>query len=468
VNEKRDEPDSHVRSAQAMIDAVARWAALREDIVGLAVVGSHARGAARADSDVDFVVVCADPGRYLANTEWVATFGAVTSLSREDWGKVQSLRVLYRGAPEVEFGIAGLDWTAVPPDAGTARVLRAGCVVLLDHRGLVARVLAAAESTRPKSAPTSAALRWLLDSDPSIRWQALRDLTEASADAVAAERAKVATEGAGARLLALQAPDGRWGGAAWNRGWDSTMHVLSLLREMGLDPRSDEARRALGLVRERVTWRGCGPREADDNAFFAGEVEPCINGQVAAAGAYFGQNVRGLVERLLTEQLADGGWNCEASNGSTRSSFNTTICVLEALLEHEQSVGASAEVTAARVRGQEYLLERRLLRRKSTGEVIERDRKGGAAWQRFAFPTWWHYDVLRALEYLRRAGAAPDERVAEAIELVAGKRDDDGRWPLETLYVGRMPIATDEGEGRPSRWNTLRALRVLRWYSAGR
>jgi hypothetical protein len=316
----------------------------------------------------------------------------------------------------------------------------------------------------PASTARASLIHWLLDADPSIRWQAMRDLTDAPAAEVAAERARVATEGAGARLLTLQAPDGRWGGAAWNRGWDSTMHVLSLLREMGLDPASDEARHAVGLVRAHVSWRGCGPQEVADNVFFAGEVEPCINGQVAAVGAYFGQDVRGLVERLLAEQLADGGWNCEAENGSTRSSFNTTICVLEALLEYEQAVGGSPPVTGARLRGQEYLLERRLYRRRSTGEVIDRDRKGGASWIRFAFPTWWHYDVLRGLEYLRRAGVAPDRRVAEAIDLVASKRDGDGKWLLETQYPGRMPVETDEGEGRPSRWNTLRALRVLDWY----
>ena len=168
---------------------------------------------------------------------------------------------------------------------------------------------------------------------------------------------------------------------------------------------------------------------------------------MGAAGAYFGQDVRGIVDRLLAEQLPDGGWNCEAANGSTRSSFNTTICVLEALLEYERAGGGSPEVTEARLRGQEYLLERRLFRRRSTGEVIERDRKGGTAWTRFAFPTWWHYDVLRGLEYLRRAGVAPDERVAEAIDLVASKRDGDGRWPLEIRYPGEMPVEIGRGRG---------------------
>ena len=313
--------------------------------------------------------------------------------------------------------------------------------------------------------PKRPVIRWLLDSDPSIRWQVMRDLTDAPAHDVAVERARVATEGWGARLLALQGADGRWGGAAWNRGWNSTMHVLWLLRHLGLDPTSAEARRAVSLVRD-VTWRGSGPQECDGNFFFAGEVEPCINGQVATAGAYFGQDVRGIVDRLLGEQLADGGWNCEAPDGSTRSSFNTTICVLEALLEHERATGGSPKVTEARLRGQEYLLERRLFRRRSTGEVIERDRKGDAAWTRFAFPAWWHYDVLRGLEYLHSAGVTPDERVAEAIELVASKCDVDGRWPLGTRYPGVMPVEIGEGEGQPSRWNTLRALRVLEWYAS--
>ncbi|HZT03643.1 MAG TPA: hypothetical protein VFA39_15390 [Steroidobacteraceae bacterium] len=157
-----------------------------------------------------------------------------------------------------------------------------------------------------------AVIEWLLDSDPAIRWQVMRDLTGAPPHEIAAERAKVAAEGAGARLLALQQPDGRWGGVAWNHGWDSTLHVLWLLREMGLDPAADEAQRALRRVRDHVTWQGCGPREADHNRFFEGETEPCINAQVAAAGAYFRQDVRNIIARLLAEQLADGGWNCEA------------------------------------------------------------------------------------------------------------------------------------------------------------
>ena len=293
----------------------------------------------------------------------------------------------------------------------------------------------------------------------------MRDLTDAPEDEVAAERAKVATEGWGARLLSLQGSDGRWGGAAWNRGWNSTMHVLMLLRDLGLDPSSDQAQGAVRLVQDQVTWKGCGPQECDNNTFFEGELEHCINGQVGAVGAYFGQDIQGIIDRLLGEQLSDGGWNCEAPTGSTHSSFNTTICVLEALLAYEQGNGITKEVTKARLRGQEYLLERHLFRRRSTGEAIERDRKGGASWSHFAFPTWWHYDLLRGLDYLRNAGVKPDERASEAINIVAAKRGGDGKWLLETRYPGEMPVEMDEGEGKVSRWITMRALRVLEWYS---
>lgn len=316
-------------------------------------------------------------------------------------------------------------------------------------------------------ASSATVTQWLLDSDPAIRWQVLRDLTDAPDEVVAAERARVATVGDGARLLALQAADGRWGGAAWNRGWDSTMHTLLLLREMGLDPGCAEARRALELVRDRVTLLGCAPPECDSHPFFAGEVEPCINGQVAASGAYFGQDVRGIIERLLGEQLPDGGWNCSAPERSSRSSFNTTICVLEALLEFERSTTGRPDLTAARLRGQEYLLERRLFRRRSTGDVIATCRKSGSPFTGFAFPAWWHYDVLRGLDNLRAAGVVPEQRMAEAIALVASKCGDDGRWPLEVRHPGRMLIELDEREGAPSRWIPLRALRVLNWYESG-
>jgi hypothetical protein len=293
---------------------------------------------------------------------------------------------------------------------------------------------------------------WLLDSDPSIRWQVMRDLMNEPADVVAKERSRVASEGWGARLLALQDPAGLWGGGALFPEWTSTTHTLLLLRYMGLDPMSAQARRAVALVRDNAKWEHAG------QAYFSGEVEPCINGKAVAIGSYFRQDVKGVVDRLLSEQLSDGGWNCEAERGSTRSSFNTTIDVLEGLLEYERATGVSAEVTAARREGHEYLLDRRMFRRLSTGEVVNED------WLRFSFPPRYFYDVLRGLDYLRSADAEPDERWAEGVDLVKGKRDKDGRWPLENPHPGAVYFDVDEGEGKPSRWNTLRAMRVLAWY----
>jgi len=305
---------------------------------------------------------------------------------------------------------------------------------------------------------------WLLESDPAIRWQVLRDLLDAPADVVAAARTRVATEGWGARLLALQGEDGQWAGGAcfpaegWRRAagegqpWTSTLPTLQLLYDFGVDPRADRVRRAVATVADHCRWEHAGQR------FFDGEVEPCINGRTVTLGVYFEQDVSNVVARLLAEQLEDGGWNCEAENGSVRSSFATTINVLEGLLTHERATGGSAESIAARRRGEEYLLERSLFRRKSTGEVVD------AAWLQFSFPVRWHYDLLRALDYFRAAGAAPDSRLSEAIEVLRSKRQRDGTWLLENTHPGKVHFVLENSDGRPSRWNTLRALRVLRWF----
>lgn len=292
---------------------------------------------------------------------------------------------------------------------------------------------------------------WLLDSDPAIRWQVMRHLTDAAPDEVAAERAKVATEGWGAQVLAAQPPDGVWGGSAYFPEWTAVTPTLQLLRAFGIDPRTPAVRRAIELVRANARW------EYDNLPYFGGEVEPCINGQAVAIGAYFGEDVRAIVDRLLTEQMEDGGWNCEQERGSTRGSFETTINVLEGFLEYERSVGADANVVAARIRGQEYLLERRLLRRLSTGELAQ------PRWQYLAFPNGWHYDPLRALDHLRDAGLAPDERTAEAIGIVESKRRADGRWLLDHAFHDELQADIGEAEDQPSRWITLKALRVLRW-----
>jgi hypothetical protein len=307
---------------------------------------------------------------------------------------------------------------------------------------------------------------WLLDADPAIRWQVLRDLTGAPVDLVTPERARVAREGWGARLLALRDADGLWEGGAlfpardgkplpWSREegqpWTATAYSLQQLLELGVDPGDPVVRDAVAGVRANARW------EHDGQPYFEGEVEPCINGMVVAHGAYFGVDVDPVVDRLVGEQLEDGGWNCEAENGSVRGSFHTTIRVLEGLLLHERSTGTSAAATAARRRGEAYLLERRLLRRRRTGEVID------PAFLEFSYPARWHFDVLRGLDYFRAVGGAPDPRLEEGIELVRSKRQPDGSWLLEHTHKGAVPFRMEDGDGTPSRWNTLRALRVLAW-----
>jgi hypothetical protein len=295
---------------------------------------------------------------------------------------------------------------------------------------------------------------WLLDADPSIRWQVMRDLTDAPAEVIAAERARVAWEGWGPMLLDRQRPDGNWGDGVDTPLWWTNLYTLVYLKDLGLDPASGRARTAIDRVRRNVTW---GP-EFDNAPLFEGEVEPCINGRVVALGAYFGVRSDRLVDRLLGEQLADGGWNCEAERGSVRSSFHTTLCVLEGLLAFENAFGARPVLTEARRTGEEYLLERRLLRRQSTGDLID------PAWTRFAFPPLWHYDGLRALDYLRAAAVPRDARVDEAVSIVLDRRQADGRWLLDVRHPDTLYEDIAGAVGAPSRWITLRALRVLGWF----
>ncbi|MEP7378140.1 MAG: hypothetical protein ABI725_01105 [Chloroflexota bacterium] len=296
---------------------------------------------------------------------------------------------------------------------------------------------------------------WLLDSDPAIRWQVLRDLIDAPADEVTQERARVATQGWGAQLLALPTPvnatEAPWGDAA-NAEWLSLLR-FHLLRDLGVDPKAEAVQRVVNHARDNITWHWW-----DNRPFFHGEVEPCINGRVLAIAAYFGQEWGDLLERLLSEQMADGGWNCEQENGSVRGSFHSSINVLEGLLEVERAGHGSPEVGAARRRGEEYLLERKLARRLTTGEVANPD------FLLFKFPMDYRYDVLRGLDYMRLAGLPTDPRMAEGLELVTSKRTPDGRWNLDDSDLGDLGFGLGEEVGGPSRWITLRALRVLRTY----
>ncbi|MBW8747786.1 MAG: hypothetical protein JF584_09525 [Acidobacteria bacterium] len=312
-------------------------------------------------------------------------------------------------------------------------------------------------------------LDWLLESDPAIRWQTMRDLVESSQSAVnegtirqaSSERSRIPNEGLGARVLYSQQPDGSWLRTDEPK-WASTLVTMLLLRSLGIDPADPAVDAAVVRLETSLCWDDhpgfwdLRPPTPGGNPFFEGEEEPCINGGVLALGGYFGRPSSTLAQRLISQQLKDGGWNCDAPT-STRSSFHTTICVLEGLLEYERAAGPAPEITAARARGEEYLLERSLFRRLSTGEVAN------AEFLELAFPPRYHYDILRALDYFRAVNRA-DPRLSEAIGILKNRRQPDGRWLLDRAYDEALPFPVEETVGGPSRWNTLRALRVLRWY----
>lgn len=293
---------------------------------------------------------------------------------------------------------------------------------------------------------------WLLDSDPALRFQVLRDLTDASPAEVAVERARIPREGLGAAILSCQGLDGAWHRAD-EPDWLPTLFTMQLLRATGVDPAEPSVASAVARLAAGFRW----DEEFGSKPFFEGEVEPCINGGALALGGYFGRPDEALARRLLGEQLDDGGWNCEAPK-SRRSSFHTTICVLEGLLGYERAQGPSPEVAEARRRGEEYLLERSLFRRRSTGAVAD------PAFLEFAFPPRYRYDVLRALDYFRASGSRPDTRMSEAVNVVESKRQADGWWLLDRTHGEALSLPFPESVGQESRWNTLRALRVLRWF----
>ncbi|GAS93938.1 squalene cyclase [Mycolicibacterium canariasense] len=331
----------------------------------------------------------------------------------------------------------------------------------------------------------NALITWLADSDPALRWQVERDLGGQPPTTWEATRSRVATEGFGARLLALQDPDGQWAGGAFfpagfnterersdgentdgersdgeenteGQPWTATTWSLNALREWGLDPAVLRARRTAELLAANCRW------EYDDLPYWGGEVDCCINAWTLANGVWLGADVSGLVDWFLEHRLPDGGWNCDWVEGSTRSSLHSTLNALKGLLAFEMSVGTDDTVRAARVAGQEYLLRRALFRRLSTGQPV-------APWvNQFAYPFRWRYSVLNAADYFREAaahdGVPPDRRLADAMALIRSARRSDGTWLQGTRLPGRVWFDIDVPAGEPSKWLTLIGTRVLSWW----
>jgi hypothetical protein len=307
------------------------------------------------------------------------------------------------------------------------------------------------------------AIQWLLDGDPAIRWQTLRDLVGAPDRTVERERSRVARDGWGARLLAKQDPEGTWAGGLSSDGglyhpkWTSTTYTMLMLRDLGLAANNQQARKACVHLLDRGLQRDGGI-----NYGWRGRSETCITGMVLSILSHFRTDdvrLTTLASHLLKAQMSDGGWNCRRPLGATHASMHTTISVLEGLhlLELHRS-GEARALRAAQRRGREFLLAHRLFRSHRTGNIIKPE------FTRFAFPPRWHYDILRALDYFQAVDAPRDPRLAEAMDIVRIRRREDARWSLEYSYKGKTYFAL-EPIGRPSRWNTLRALRVLKWWN---
>jgi len=311
--------------------------------------------------------------------------------------------------------------------------------------------------------PVDGPIQWLLDGDPAIRWQTFRDLVEAAERSVEQERTQVASAGWGARLLAKQDAEGTWAkgrssdGGLYSPKWTSTTYTMLLLRDLGLAANNRQAHKACELLLDRGLQSDGGI-----NYGWRGRSETCITGMVLSILAYFRYNdsrLQTIAKHLLKEQMADGGWNCRRPLGATHASMHTTISVLEGLrlLELHLEGGVEA-LRAAQRRGREFLLVHRLFRSHRTGNIIKSD------FTRLVFPPRWHYDILRALDYFQDVDAPRDPRLSEAIDIVRSRRREDGRWPLQHSYKGKTYFQL-ERIGMPSRWNTLRALRVLKWWN---
>ena len=299
---------------------------------------------------------------------------------------------------------------------------------------------------------------WLLAGDPSIRWQTMRDLLGTPQAQWMAEQARVAKHGWGAQLLAFQDSQGRWTRRLYGQKWISTTYSMVLLRRLGLSPSDSRSRRSCLLFLEEGLWDDGGINLSVTQK----RSETCLTGFVLALLSWFrigDPRQEHLVDYLLAEQMDDGGWNCQRDRGAVHSSFHTTINVLEGLRLYADSKGLRAsEVLAAEERAREFFLSHRLYRSHRTGEIVR------PAFTRFSFPPRWHHDVLRTLDYFRASGAPYDERLEDPIQLLRRRRRKDGRWILQNRHPGKTFFEL-ERIGRPSRWNTLRALRILGWWN---
>jgi len=300
-------------------------------------------------------------------------------------------------------------------------------------------------------------ISWLLAGDPAVAWQVQRDLLHAPPAEIDSTRARVAQEGWGARLLGLRDDDGSWGGGLYSPKWVSTFYSMRLLYWFGLDGTHPAAVESCALLLDR----GFLP-DGGITLWSVAYSDCCVTAMMLALAVRFGhardERVDAIADRLLADQLDDGGWNCRADQGGCRvSSFHTTLSALEALNDYAGTDAArGARVFTAAALGYAYFLRHHLFRSERTGQIVK------TGFTRFSFPPRWYFDVLRALDCFRASRFAWDPRLEEAVALVGQRQGADGRWKNQNWHTGREHFKI-EAAGTPSRWNTLRALRVLNW-----
>jgi len=301
-------------------------------------------------------------------------------------------------------------------------------------------------------------VNWLLAGDPAIRWQTLQDLLNTKPAVIAQERARTVREGWAARILSFQEPDGLFDGGLYNPKWTSTTYTLLLLRRLGIPPDTSRVHISCRLLLDKGLYTDGGI-----NFFQSMKCsETCLTGMILSILSYFhyaDDRLEKLVAYLLKEQMPDGGWNCQKYRGATHSSFHTTISVLEGLHQYRlRKNERKSEIGAAENRAVEFLLQHHLLKSHRSGKIVD------PRMTRFSFPPRWHYDILRVLDYFQEARIPYDHRMDDALEILLRKRGRDGTWPLQQRHAGKTFFEMEK-TGQPSRWNTLRALRILKWYN---
>jgi len=299
-------------------------------------------------------------------------------------------------------------------------------------------------------------IEWLLRGDVSVQYQVYRDLLDSERPQL---REKIAGEGWGSRFLAARNSNGHWGLRFYQPKWISTHYTLLDLRCLDISPTIESVKETLAMIfqKEKGTDGGIGPFGAMKKC------DVCVNGMVLNYASYFGvseNDLRSIIDFLLSQHMPDGGFNCFSNGpGAVHSSLHTTISVLEGFLEYIRNGYRYrlSQLPAVERAAREFILQHRLFKSDKTGDVIS---KGMTM---LSYPSRWKYDILRALDYFRLAGVRYDPRMDDALSILNKKQKTNGCWPLQARHPGQTHFEMEKA-GEPSRWNTLRAMRVLKHF----